>query len=65
LLGGINATLQKLLMLKATEDLKLQQKKRAEERQKVLNERIPSMPSELENMNDGGSLSVHVSLRFL
>ncbi|KAF7633559.1 hypothetical protein Mgra_00007055 [Meloidogyne graminicola] len=36
-------------MLKATEDLKLQQKKRAEERQIVLSERIPTLPSDLEN----------------
>uniref|UniRef100_A0A915MTF7 Troponin I n=1 Tax=Meloidogyne javanica TaxID=6303 RepID=A0A915MTF7_MELJA len=43
--------LRKLLMLKATEDLKLQQKKRAEERQIVLSERIPTLPSDLDNIH--------------
>jgi len=40
-------------MLKATEDLKLQQKKRAEERQIVLSERIPTLPSDLDNIHPG------------
>lgn len=31
-------------MMKATEDLKLQQRKKAEERQRVLSERIPELP---------------------
>ncbi|KAL3103109.1 hypothetical protein niasHS_002295 [Heterodera schachtii] len=44
--------LRKLLMLKATEDLKLQQQQRAEERQKVLHERIPQVPDNLETMNE-------------
>ena len=55
---------QKLLMLKATEDLKLQQKKRAEERQIVLSERIPVLP-ELDSLNDGEEfLREHHSLLF-
>uniref|UniRef100_A0A914GXL9 Troponin I n=1 Tax=Globodera rostochiensis TaxID=31243 RepID=A0A914GXL9_GLORO len=44
--------LRKLLMLKATEDLKLQQQQRAEERQKVLNDRIPLVPDNFEMMSE-------------
>ena len=42
-------------MLKATEDLKLQQKKKAEERQRILTERIPTLPT-VERFNKGPSL---------
>uniref|UniRef100_A0A915CRZ8 Troponin I n=1 Tax=Ditylenchus dipsaci TaxID=166011 RepID=A0A915CRZ8_9BILA len=43
--------LRKLLMLKATEDLKLQQEIRAEERQRILNERILSLPEGIDVCN--------------
>ena len=49
-------------MLKATEDLKLQQKKRAEERQMVLNERIPPMP-DLDNLGEGEGMNDDVEWR--
>jgi len=44
--------LRKLLMLKATEDLKLQQQKKAEERQQILNDRITTLPP-IERLNKG------------
>lgn len=39
-------------MMKATEDLKLQHQRKAEERQRVLGERIPELPS-LDSLHRG------------
>lgn len=50
---GLQGLLQKLLMLKATEDLKAQQQLLQQQRQQVLNERIPPVPDNLDTMNEG------------
>jgi len=47
--------LRKLLMMKAAEDLKQQQLKREQERQKVLSSRIPSIP-DVDGIEDKGQL---------
>jgi len=47
--------LRKLLMMKAAEDLKQQQLKREQERQKVLSSRIPALPN-IDTIEDKGQL---------
>jgi troponin I len=44
--------LRKLLMLKAAEDLKQQQMLKEQERQRILQERIPSLPDNLDGMDE-------------
>ena len=46
--------MQKLLMMKAAEDLKQQQLMKEQERQRILGERIIKLP-DLENVNDQGA----------
>ncbi|KAI1724608.1 troponin domain-containing protein [Ditylenchus destructor] len=48
--------LRKLLMLKAAEDLKMQQQLRAEERHRVLHDRIIPMPVNFDQMTDPDEL---------
>ena len=48
--------MQKLLMMKAAEDLKQQQLMKEQERQRILAERIIALP-DVDNINDQGNLS--------
>lgn len=50
-------------MLKATEDLKLQQMIRAQERHQILLRRFPVLPEEWDNLGYGMSLKIVVHLQ--
>lgn len=53
---GKPAGLQKLLMIKAAEDLKQQQMLKEQERKRVLEERCPPLP-DVDSIEDQGSNS--------
>ena len=57
MVGAMCVFLQKLLMMKAAEDLKQQQVQKEKQRQAALDQRIVKLP-DLENINDQGRLFV-------